>query len=134
MVLQRARWTNGRPDGGEFIGHFNTAGSPIKVIVVLPRVLQVFSTPGSFDYFTDSRFSNGLSMHHSVTKSFFICRSLFACVRLAWWLHLRTNTLNASAKWQVMWTSHNFFLFFFFNFLTSCACVILPTQTLLKSN
>ena len=47
---------------------------------------------------------------------FSIFRSLFTCVRLAWWLCLPTTY----TKWQVMWTYHFFFK-------TSCPCVFLLT-------
>ena len=64
------------------------------------------NAPGSFGYFTNPRFSNSLSMHASFSDLIFsFIKSLFACMKLAWWIRLPPPP---QTKWQYNGVSHRY--------------------------
>ena len=60
--------------------------------------------PGSSDYFSNSRFSNSLSMHHLVTWSFPFLGLFLPVQDLYGDFVSHHHTLNGNTKWQFMWT------------------------------
>ena len=63
-------------------------------------------SPGSFGYFTNPRFSNSLSMLASFSDLIFsFIKSLFACMKLAWWIRLPPPP---QTKWQYNGVSHRY--------------------------
>ena len=74
--------------------------------VVIPLVGSRGNTSGSFGYFTNPRFSNSLSMHASFSDLIFsFIKSLFACMKLAWWIRLPPPP---QTKWQYNGVSHRY--------------------------
>ena len=67
------------------------------------------NAPGSLGYFTNPRFSNGLSIIIWWPNLFFFL--VYFCLRKTCMMNSSppNQSLNVNSKWHVMWTYHNFF-------------------------